>query len=59
MDQKYNPINLSNYEFIHEEDTEKIHNLIKLCESQMMEIMKLDKNLLNEKGTTRNVSKRI
>ena len=59
MDQKYNPINLFNYEFIHEEDSEKIHNLIKLCEKQMMEIMKLDKNLLDEKGTTRNVSKRI
>lgn len=58
MDQKYNPINLSDYKINHEDNTETILKLKELCKKQMMEIMKIDKNLLNEK-TTRNVSKRI
>ena len=59
MHKENNPINLSGYKIIHEDDTETILKLKELCEKQMMEIMKIDKNLLDEKGTTRNVSKRI
>lgn len=58
MDEKNNPINFSDYNIIHEDDTETILKLKELCEKQMMEIMKIDKNLLNER-ITRNVSERI
>lgn len=58
MHKENNPINLSDYKIIHEDDTETILKLKELCERQMMEITKVDKNLLNER-TTRNVSKRI
>ena len=47
-------INLSDYKV----NTETILKILELCEKQMMEITKVDKNLLNEK-TTRNVNKRI
>lgn len=58
MHKENNPINLSDYKIIHKDDTETSLKLKELCEKQMMEIMKIDKNLLNER-TTRNVSKRI
>lgn len=59
MHKEDNPINLSDYKIIQKDDTETILKLKELCEKRMMEIMKIDKNLLDEKGTTRNVSKRI
>ena len=38
----FNPKNYS----INNVNTKEIHKLIELCEKQMMEIMKIDKNLL-------------
>lgn len=54
MHKKNTPINFSDYKIY----TETILKIKELCENQMMEITKVDKNLLNEK-TTRNVNKRI
>lgn len=54
MHKENTPINLSDYKI----DTEIFLKIRELCEKQMMEITKVDKNLLNEK-TTRNVNKRI
>lgn len=46
MHKENNPINLSDYNIIHENDTKTILKLKELCEKEMMEIMKINKNLL-------------
>lgn len=58
MHKENTPINLSDNKIFHENDIETILKFIELCENKMMEITKVDKNLLNEK-TTRNVNKKI
>lgn len=54
MHKENTPINLSDYKI----NTETILKILELCEKQMMEIAKVDKNLLNEK-TIRTVNKKI